>query len=96
MNECIEINEKVITWVRRTLQVSNVNSAEEAINKVILSYESTDPYYNDEDIELLDSEEVRECEEPLFPEDNGGEATLEIAYNGEVYWDNSGYNSLRQ
>lgn len=99
MTEYIKINEKVITWIQRTIQVSNVNSTEEAIKKVIQCYgNNKDPQYYDKDIELFDSEEIYECEESLSPEDNKGEATLEVTFDGKVVWDNinGSYNSLRQ
>lgn len=91
MSEYIIINEKVTTWIRRTIQVSNVNSTEEAINKVI-QFCKENKY--SEDITVFDSEELPECEEAVSLEDNNGDPTIDIVFNGDIVWDNGNHNCL--
>lgn len=87
--EYVSVNEKVSTWIRTTYQVNNVNSYEEALKKVINIYDSGECVFPSDDIFPFDKEEIYECEEYLEPEDNGGEATIEILNaSGNIVWDN--------
>lgn len=85
--EYVETYEKITTWIKTTLGVSNVNSKQEAIKKVIHYYEQKkDPIY-EEDIEVVDSELMYELAEPISVEENGG-ATIEVMDKHTVVWDN--------
>lgn len=88
--EYVSVNEKVTTWIRTTYQVKNVDSQEEALEKIVEIYKSNKDVLTSKDVEPYGTEELFECEEYMSPEDNSGEATIEIVdASGNIIWDNS-------
>ncbi len=86
--ERIVINEYVTTWVKHIVDVKNVKSPTEAINKVIKCYERGDNIYCDSDIDYLETEFIGDIES-IPTEKNNGVATIEILNEkGNVVWDN--------
>ena len=88
--EQVIVYEKVTTWLRHVIGVEDVNSHQEALNKVIECYkEDIDPW-DEDNICILDSEEQYETEESMTVEENGGCSTIEIINkNNQVVWDNA-------
>lgn len=86
--EQVIVYEKVITWLRHVIGVENVNSRQEAIDKVINCYKLKDPWSED-DMIVLDTEELCDAEEPMSVEENKGYSTIEIIDKpGQVVWGN--------
>lgn len=87
--EQVIVYEKVTTWLRHTIGIENVNSKQEAIDKVINCYKLNKDPWNEDDVWILDTEEQYETEEPMTVEENGGYSTIEITDKpGQVVWDN--------
>lgn len=87
--EQVTIWEKITVWQKHVVDVENVNSHQEAVNKVIRCYECGKDFWYDDDIELLDSICEPDTEESITVEENGGASTIEIEdHNGKVIWDN--------
>lgn len=87
--EYVTVYEKVTTWIKNTIQVDNVSSEKEAVNKVIECYkQNKDPIYED-DMDLFNSEEQSECQEYMTVEENNNHATVEVMCNNESVWNNA-------
>lgn len=74
----VKVDEKVTVWNRHTLQVKNVATVQEAIDKVIHLYEKNQDMYDDPDVFPTDVEALWDTEEGLTPQENEGWATIEI------------------
>lgn len=91
--EYVIVYEKVTTWLRHSVGVENINSRQEALDKVINYYK--DPR-NAEGVSILDTEEIPETEESMTVEENEGFATIEVVdRSGQVLWDNSNQECKR-
>ncbi len=85
----VTLDEKVITWVRNTVQVKNCNSYREAVKKVVDSINSNEGIYcSNSDIYTVDSEELCDTEEPMSVSENEGFPTVEILEKHNVIWNN--------
>ena len=87
--EQVIVYEKVTTWLRHTIGVENVNSKQEAIDKVINCYKSGRDPWTEDRMCVLDTEEQYDTEETMTVEENGGCSTIEIVdKSGQVVWGN--------
>ena len=68
--EQVTVWEKSTIWQRHTVDVKNVNSHQEAVNKVIKCYELGKGLWYDDDIELFDSIYEPDTEEGMTVEEN--------------------------
>ncbi len=85
----ITVDQKVITWLRETIYVKNVQNEQEAIQKVINSIELNRDIISNEDVHFVETEELYDLDEPLSPDDNGGCSTIEIIdKQHNIIWDN--------
>ncbi len=83
----VKVDEKVTTWLRHSFIVDDCESEEEAIHKIVESINKNGLW--GDDLYPYDVESLSECEEGLEPEQNGGDATIEIfKRNGDLIWDN--------
>ena len=87
--EQVTIWEKITVWQRHTVGVKNVNSHQEAVNKVIECYKCGKDFWYDDDIEHLDCVYEPDTEEGITVKENGGTPTIEIEdQHGKIAWNN--------
>lgn len=87
--EQVIVYEKVTTWLRHIVGVKNVNSRQEAIDKVINCYKLDGDPWNEDNMTVLDTEEQYDTEEFMSVEENGGASTIEVeGCDGYVVWNN--------
>lgn len=84
----VTVYEKATIWVKHTIQVDNVISKEEAINKVIECYKQNGDPFNEKDMYVIDTIEQTETEEFMTVEENDGYATIEVMDGNDIIWDN--------